>query len=144
MTSPIDAYPDLLDGTPAPLQPLDIEPLDEGLITHIIWEHGWGFRQPGKTLFPAGWSHEGIRSAVETALWSHGVPRSLSRTNTGVMMRALVDGVIIALPLMDFDPRWRLMTAYPLCGEGVTRVVSGQELEPVALNIDELTRILDL
>jgi hypothetical protein len=134
MTQPVDAYPDLLDGTPAPLMPTDIEPLNGADITHIVWEHGSEFGGPGKSLFPAGWSAEVIRAAVEAALWSRGVPRTLSRTNTGVIMRALVDGVIIELPLREFHHSWGLMTAYPLCGDGVTRNISGQGRVPVAFD----------
>jgi hypothetical protein len=110
---------------------------------HIVWGHGWEFGGPGKTIFPAGWSPEIICAAVEAALWSQGVSRTLSRTETGVIMRALVDGVIIELPLRKFHHSWALMTAYPLCGDGVTRDISGQRRVPVALNLDELTRILE-
>jgi hypothetical protein len=143
MTPPVDAYPDLLDGAPAPLLPTDIEPLNDADIMHIVWEHGWEFGGPGKTLFPAGWSAEVIRSTVEAALWSQGVPRTLSRTNTGVIIRAWLEGLIIALPLDELDHNWVLMTAYPLSGEGVARNISGQRRVPVALNLDDLTRILE-
>lgn len=143
MTQPLDAYPNLLDGTPAPLRPYDVEPLNEDDIAHIVWEHGWGFGGFGKTLFPAGWSHEVIRSTVEAALWSEGPPRRLSRTPAGVIIRAWLEGLIIALPLMEFDHSWGLMTAYPLCSEGVTRNISGQGRVPVPLNLDELTRTLE-
>jgi hypothetical protein len=143
MTQPLDAYPDLLDGRPAPLAPTDVEPLNDADVSHIVWGHGWESEDSGKTIFPAGWSAEVIRAAVEAALWSKGVPRTLSRTDTGVIMRALVNGVIIELPLSQFHHSWGLMTAYPLCGDGVTRNTPGHGRMPVALNIDELTRILE-
>jgi len=144
MTLPIDAYPDLLDGTPAPLLPTDVEPLNDADIAHIIWGHAWGFGEPWKTLFPAGWSPVDISSAVQSALWSQGVTRSLSRTATGVLIRALVEGVIIALPLDELDHSWVLMTAYPVCGEGVCRMTAASGLQPVPLNINELSRTLGL
>ncbi len=58
-------------------------------------------------------SATGLDQQSAQALWSREVPRALSGTNTGVIMRALVDGVIVDLPHRALQHSSGLMTAYP-------------------------------
>lgn len=146
MTHTLNAYPNLRDGTPAPLLPSDVEALVDADIEHIVSMHGADSREPNKTLFPASWTAEKIQAVVEAVLWSrHGVfSRSLHRTPAGVVIRAMVEGVVLELPLDELTHSWVMMTAYPICGDGVYRNTSDGKREPVPLNIGALFRTLDL
>jgi hypothetical protein len=99
----------------------------------------------GRPCFPQA-GHGKNREVVETAIRSDGVPRSLSRSPGGVLLRAEVDRVILALPPDELAHSWVMMTAYPVCGDGVFRNIAGRRgrREPVPLNSDELFRTIGL
>jgi hypothetical protein len=145
-----DVYPPLADGTPAPLKPSEVKPIRDEDIAYILDGDGYGMggHRGGtglleKSEFPVGWTNDTVRIAVEAGLWIPTLPRNIWRTNSGVQIRAIYEDIIIALPITQFPDGWELMTAYPLSGDGVYRnTLTGRA--PVPLNLDHITRILDL
>jgi hypothetical protein len=127
-----------------------VSPLTGEDLAHIIEgdNRGDGGHGPGrgveqKTEFPAAWDEAKIKRAVESAVWDSDVPRQLSRSPRGVVIRALYDGVIIETPVRRIGRSWEVSSAYPISGDGIYRNVGGQR-HPVPLNIDDLARRLDL
>jgi hypothetical protein len=147
--SPDDRYPDMSDGNPAPLRPSDISHLTEDDLAHIVegdgrgsGGHGAGHGTPGKTEFPSGWDVDKVQEAVEASLWASDVPRNISPTPHGVVIRALYDGVILEIPIRLIGKSWEVSTAHPISGEGVNHVESAGHRTALPLNIDDLTRRL--
>lgn len=150
MTQPSFRYPALLrTGEPAPLQPSDIEQLTDADIHHVLdgdfpghGGHRHGTGRIGQTEFPAGWDEAVVRTTVERALWSPAETRTVQRTTSGVSIRVLIEGLVLCLPLTDFETTWLLMTAYPLSGHGVfTTTRRGRRQVP--LRVEDMNRILD-
>lgn len=149
MTPPDFTYPALLgSGEPAPLQPSDIEQLTDADIHHILdgdlpghGGHRHGTGQIGQTEFPAGWDEAVVRTAVERALWRPGEIRTVQRTTSGVIIRALIEDLVLCLPVTDFGTTWLLMTAYPLSGHGVV-TTTRRGRKQVPLKVEDMTRIL--
>jgi hypothetical protein len=146
---PEDRYPDMPDGTPAPLRPSDVKPLAEDDVSYILDGDGMGggghrfqMRIPGKRVFPQAWDEDKLRAAVNAALYGP-APKTLSRTPNGVLLRSLVDNVVVWIPIRKYPDGWEVSTAYPRSGDGVYLNLpsGGRELKP--LNLDDLTRTLD-
>lgn len=142
-------YPALLgSGDPAPLQPTDIEPLTDADIGHILdgdvpgyGGHRHGIHRIGQTEFPLGWDEAFVRTAVERGLWHPGETRTVQLTTTGVIIRVLIEGVVLCLPVTNFETAWMLMTAYPLSGVGIFRTTR-RGRTPVPLRPEDMDRIL--
>jgi hypothetical protein len=71
-----------------------------------------------KYKFPPGWP---VRVAVEAALWSRSVRRTLlpGERPQSVDLRALYDDVIFLVALRRFRTSWEVQTAHPISGTGV-------------------------
>jgi hypothetical protein len=149
----LDRFPDLPDGSPAHLAPADVPPLNDADLAHILdgdglgcGGHRSGLGVPGKTEFPIGWGDADVYQAVEAALRETGVPRRLTLSDDGVVLRALVREVIIEIPISDYSREglgWEVSTAYPLSGDGVVRNLRSGDRQPVTLRMGDLTRTLD-
>jgi hypothetical protein len=145
----LSSYPDLPDGSPAPLTPTDIKSVTQDDILYFLdgdgcggGGHRGGSRNPGKTEYPAAWSDETVREVIAEAIASEGVPRRLVPTSAGVLMHAFLRGIILELAITAFDVNWEITSAYPICGNDVIRNTDGGPVA-VPLNVDHLDRILD-
>lgn len=148
--SPEDRYPELPDGTPAPLRPSDVRPLVDADVHHILdgdglgsGGHQAGSGIVGKEELPAGWGDATVREAIEAALWGADVPRNLSPDPAGVRLRAIYDDVVLEVPINDFGTYWEAATAYPLSGDGVYKNIAPGQRVAIPLNINDFTRRLD-
>lgn len=145
----LSSYPDTPDGSPAPLTPVDIKPVSLDDIAYFLdgdglgaGGHRGGLGTPGKTEYPADWDDQTVREVITAAIASEGVPRLLVPTAAGVLMRALLRGIILELAITAYGVTWEITSAYPICGDNVVRNTD-DGLVAVPLNVDDLDRILD-
>jgi hypothetical protein len=106
------------NGEPAPLRPSDVAPVTDADIAHILEGHAADSPVTNKYKFPPGWP---VRVAVEAALWSRSVRRTLlpGERPQSVDLRALYDDVIFLVALRRFRTSWEVQTAHPISGTGV-------------------------
>jgi hypothetical protein len=147
--SPDDRFPNMPDGTPAPLRPSDVRPLIEDDVSHILDGDGMGggghrfqMRIPGKRVFPQGWDEDKLRGVIDAALHEP-VPKTLASTANGVLLRSLVDNVVVWIPIREHPDGWEISTAYPRSGDGVYRNLPSAGREPKPLNLEDLTRTVE-
>lgn len=145
----LSSYPDLPDGSPAPLTPADVRPVTSDDIAYFLdgdgcggGGHRGGLRNPEKTEYPAAWDDDTVWEVIAEAIAGEGVARRLVPTSAGVLMRAFLHGIILELAITDFDADWEITSAYPICGDYVVRNTDGGPVA-VPLNVDDLDRILD-
>ena len=132
-----DHYPDMQNGEPAPLRPSDVAPVIEADIEHILGGHAAESLVTNKYKFPPGWP---VREAVEAALWSRSVRRTLwpGERPQSVDLRALYDDVIFLVALRQFRTSWEVQTAHPISGTGVVYLDKQGRRHAAPLNIRDL------
>jgi len=125
------------NGEPAPLRPSDVAPVIEADIAHILEGHAADSPVTNKYKFPPGWP---VREAVEAALWSRSVWRTLwpGERPHSVDLRALYDDVIFLVALKHFQKSWEVQTAHPISGTGVIYVDKRGKRHAAPLRIADL------
>jgi hypothetical protein len=89
-----------------------------------------------KYKFPPGWP---VREAVEAALWSRSVRRTLwpGERPQSVDLRALFD-VTLLVALKQFRTSWEVQTAHPISGTGVVYLDKRGKRHAAPLNMADL------
>lgn len=125
------------NGEAAPLRPSDVEPVVEADIAHILEVHAADSPVTNKYKFPPGWP---VREAVEAALWSRSMLRTLwsGERPQSVDVRALYDDAIFLVALKQFRKGWEVQTAHPISGRGVVYLDKQGRRHAVPLNIADL------
>lgn len=125
------------NGEAAPLRPSDVEPVVEADVAHILEGHAADSPLTNKYKFPPGWP---VREAMEAALWSGSVQRTLwpGERPQSVDVRALCDGVIFLVALKQFRTGWEVQTAHPISGWGVVYLDKQGRRHAVPLNRADL------
>jgi hypothetical protein len=125
------------NGKAAPLRPSDVEAVVEADVAHILEGHAADSPVTNKYKFPPGWP---VREAVEAALWSGSVRRTLwpGERPHSVDVRALYDDVIFLVALKQFRKGWEVQTAHPISGTGVVYLDKQGRRHAVPLNIVDL------
>lgn len=118
-------------------------PLTDEVLAHI-WEgepgdvnqggHRFGLGREGKTEFPESWSIEQVAIAVRKTLDQ---PQSVRTFRQGIILKRLFLELIVEVELRVKKDGTILITAFPLCGDGVFMNVRGQR-QQIPLNINNL------
>ena len=118
-------------------------PLTDEVLAHI-WEgepgdvnqggHRYGLGREGKTEFPENWTLEQVSIAVRKTLDQ---PQSVRTFRQGIILKRLFLELIVEVELRVKKDGTILITAFPLCGDGVFMNVRGQR-QQIPLNINNL------